>query len=178
MVGMAFTSKQIADLDTLRAIAHPLRMKLLAALRRDGPATASALGRALGESSGSTSYHLRQLERFGFIVEDDNQPSARERRWRAAHEMTNFSAPLWETDEGRELFDTVRRRQLEHLNAGLAARPEQVIGFDHSDYLLWLDEDDRRALSHEIDEVISGYKDRSGGEAVALHVLMLPGETT
>ena len=87
---MALTKKRVEDLETLRAFTHPLRMRLLATLRFDGPATASDLGRRLGESSGATSYHLRQLARFGFIVEDDEQPSRRERRWKAAHELTSW----------------------------------------------------------------------------------------
>ena len=87
---MALTQKRVQDLETLRAFTHPLRMRLLAALRSDGPATASDLGRLLGESSGATSYHLRQLARFGFVVEDDEQPSRRERRWKAAHELTSW----------------------------------------------------------------------------------------
>ena len=49
------------DARSLRGLAHPLRMRLLSALRRGGPATASQLAEKLGESSGATSYHLRQL---------------------------------------------------------------------------------------------------------------------
>ncbi|HJU96652.1 MAG TPA: helix-turn-helix domain-containing protein, partial [Jiangellaceae bacterium] len=56
---MALRQKYVQDLEPLRAFTHPLRMRLLAALRSDGPATASDLGRLLGESSGATSYHLR-----------------------------------------------------------------------------------------------------------------------
>src|SRR5690625_6990694 len=89
---MSPTRKQIEDLDTLRAFVHPLRIRLLGALRLHGAATASELARRLGESSGATSYHLRQLERFGFVADDDQQPSRRERRWRAVHELTS-----WET---------------------------------------------------------------------------------
>jgi DNA-binding transcriptional ArsR family regulator len=54
----------------LKALAHPLRVQLLDALSTYGPATASALGERLGESSGATSYHLRQLEKSGFVRED------------------------------------------------------------------------------------------------------------
>ena len=60
----------LTDPAALRALAHPLRGKLLAALRIDGPATASMLARRYGESSGATSYHLRQLARYGFIEDD------------------------------------------------------------------------------------------------------------
>lgn len=173
---MAFTTKIVEDVDTLRAVAHPLRMKLLGSLRTNGPSTASELGRTLGESSGSTSYHLRQLERFGFVVEDDVQPSGRERRWKAAHEMTSFPNELWHSEEGRELFDTVRRRQYEHLNKGLAAWNGPRPGFWHSDYTLKLDPADLPELERELSEVVDRYAQRRGSETVTLHILGLPVE--
>ena len=64
----------------MRALAHPVRFRLLELLRA-GPATASMLARELGESSGSTSYHLRALARAGLIEEDDKR-NGRERWWR------------------------------------------------------------------------------------------------
>jgi DNA-binding transcriptional ArsR family regulator len=65
----------------LQALAHPIRMQLLEALRR-GPATATLLAQELGESSGSTSYHLRVLGRAGVIEEDLSRRRGRERWWR------------------------------------------------------------------------------------------------
>jgi DNA-binding transcriptional ArsR family regulator len=70
----------------LRALAHPLRLRLLEVLRADGPATASQLGRRLGESSGATSYHLRALHRAGMVVEAERR-NGRERWWQRASEM-------------------------------------------------------------------------------------------
>lgn len=172
---MALTRKVVEDLDTLKAVSHPLRMSLLAKLRADGPATASQLGRALGESSGSTSYHLRQLARFGFVGDADEQPSGRERRWRALHDLTSFPAALAELDGGREYVDAVRRRQEEHLREGLLAWTGERPGIGHSDYLLSLDPDDLEALNAELDEVIARYADRAGAERIALHILALPG---
>jgi DNA-binding transcriptional ArsR family regulator len=64
----------------LRGLAHPLRLQLLHVLRADGPATATQLARRLGESSGSTSYHLRALHRAG-MVEEAEQRNGRERWW-------------------------------------------------------------------------------------------------
>ncbi|WP_108718370.1 helix-turn-helix domain-containing protein [Miniimonas sp. S16] len=70
--------------EALKAFAHPLRMALYSELQRRGSATASSLARALGESSGQTSYHLRQLERHGFVEDDPDAASGgRERWWRA-----------------------------------------------------------------------------------------------
>jgi DNA-binding transcriptional ArsR family regulator len=68
------------DADQLRALAHPLRLQLLQVLRAEGPATASQLGRRLGESSGATSYHLRALHRAG-MVEEAERRNGRERWW-------------------------------------------------------------------------------------------------
>jgi predicted ArsR family transcriptional regulator len=57
-------------------------------LRRHGPATATSLGAALGQSSGAMSYHLRQLAQYGFVIEDAGHGTGRERWWRAAHRST------------------------------------------------------------------------------------------
>lgn len=67
----------------MKAFAHPLRMSLYQHLVDHGPATATTLGRALGESSGQTSYHLRQLEKHGFVTEDTGRGSGRERWWQS-----------------------------------------------------------------------------------------------
>lgn len=75
-------SRQIDDPRTLKALAHPLRIQLLDALREHGPATATALAERLGESSGSTSYHLRQLAQHGFVEDDPGRSKGRERWWR------------------------------------------------------------------------------------------------
>jgi DNA-binding transcriptional ArsR family regulator len=66
--------------EQLRALAHPLRLQLLQLLLAEGPATASQLGRRLGESNGATSYHLRALHRAG-MLEEAEQRNGRERWW-------------------------------------------------------------------------------------------------
>jgi DNA-binding transcriptional ArsR family regulator len=105
-------TRRVTDLDSLKAVAHPLRARLLAALRIDGPATATELARRLGESSGATSYHLRQLARYDFIEEDPEQPNARDRRWRAAHRYTSWLDSDFETEpEGREATHWLRLHQ-------------------------------------------------------------------
>ena len=72
------------DATSLKALAHPLRIDLLERLRRLGPATATQLAVELGETSGATSYHLRQLARHGFVEEDEARGTRRERWWRPA----------------------------------------------------------------------------------------------
>ena len=71
------------DAATLKAFAHPLRMRMYTYLNDHGAATASMRAEAMGESSGQTSYHLRQLARHGLIVEDVGRGTARERWWQS-----------------------------------------------------------------------------------------------
>ena len=51
-------------------------------LLRMGPSTATMLAREAGESSGATSYHLRELAKAGFVEEDPERGNARDRWWR------------------------------------------------------------------------------------------------
>lgn len=76
-----YENERALDTEALKGLAHPLRIQLLDALSGYGPATASALAERLGESSGATSYHLRQLEKHGFVEEDTTRGSGRERWW-------------------------------------------------------------------------------------------------
>ena len=80
------TERVRLDSRRLRALAHPLRMRLLAALRLFGPATATELARRLDTNSGQTSYHLRQLAEVGLIEDDPDHSTARDRYWRARHQ--------------------------------------------------------------------------------------------
>lgn len=188
---MALSRKRIEDVETLRAFVHPLRMRLLGSLRVEGPATASELGRRFGESSGSTSYHLRQLARFGFVVEDADQPSKRERRWRAAHDVTSWRNIDFLGDEvGRETIHTLQREQLRYLVDNLQRwyaeqdtwPAEWVDAAEHSDMHLRLRPDELRAMSDELDAVIQRYVenhrsvDDPAAARVAVHLVTYPAE--
>ncbi|MGW6644115.1 helix-turn-helix domain-containing protein [Streptomyces iakyrus] len=108
------------DTAALKALTHPLRIQLLGLLRQDGPATASELAARTGQSSASTSYHLRVLAKYAFIAEAERR-DGRERRWRALHTLTSWSNESMEaTEAGRAFVGLARRRQIEHLERSLA----------------------------------------------------------
>lgn len=91
--------------EALRALSHPVRLRLLGLLRMDGPATATTLAHRTGLNTGATSYHLRNLARHGFIEEDAARGTGRERWWRAAHQSTRTDASVTENDpEGVDAF--------------------------------------------------------------------------
>lgn len=76
-----YQARQIGP-EAMKAFAHPLRMAIYDLLSQQGSATATTLAHELKESTGQTSYHLRQLERHGFVVEDEGKGTGRERWWR------------------------------------------------------------------------------------------------
>jgi DNA-binding transcriptional ArsR family regulator len=180
--------RAVDDAATFRALAHPLRMRLLGALRLEGPATASALGRRLGESSGSTSYHLRQLARYGFVAEDDDQPSRRERRWRALHSRTSWSSEaLLDDPAALEAEDAVAAQQVETAaraathwrNTRRTASPAWVAAATFSDYEPRLTPEALQALTREITALVDRYEDACAdapdAERVHLYVQAVPG---
>jgi DNA-binding transcriptional ArsR family regulator len=85
---------RLTDPVALRALAHPTRLALVGLLRSEGPLTATKAGELLGESSGSMSFHLRQLAKYG-LVEEAGGGQGRERPWRATAMFTN-----WDTAPG------------------------------------------------------------------------------
>ena len=79
----------------LKALAHPRRLQLLDLLVADGPLTASQCAERIGDSAASCSYHLRQLARFGFVVEAEGG-QGRNRPWRRvpiAHHVADGGSP-------------------------------------------------------------------------------------
>jgi DNA-binding transcriptional ArsR family regulator len=112
----------------LKGLAHPTRIAILGILRIDGPSTASALAKQLDTNSGATSYHLRQLERHGFVGEDETLGNAKERYWRALHAYTSFERSNLRHDrEALVLLDEFSR-----LGSGLR----------EAEYQEWIDTQD------------------------------------
>ncbi|WP_067531554.1 winged helix-turn-helix domain-containing protein [Nocardia crassostreae] len=97
--------REITDPAALRALAHPLRQRILRTLAERGPATATGLGAVLGENSGATSYHLRQLAEFGFIEEATELAKGKERRWRSRPQDLRFRMDRNPSPELREVME-------------------------------------------------------------------------
>ncbi|GAA1079038.1 ArsR/SmtB family transcription factor [Nocardiopsis metallicus] len=100
-----FESAAVLDARSLRGLAHPLRMRVYQLLQK-APATGKAVAEKLGVSSASASYHLRQLEAYGFIREDPDLGTSRERWWRA--DADGFRLPEHLDTEAPELTTALR----------------------------------------------------------------------
>lgn len=174
------------DVRSLIALAHPLRIRLLDSLTRDGPATATSLAAALGESSGATSYHLRLLARHGFVEPEAGRGKGRERWWRAVaggihlqgYEFLNDDATRAAT---QVLIGEVHRQAEEHLRHWFEAstrwpRKWQAASTD-SVYSLNLTAREAATLRDELKAVMDRHRDRPTGpksRQVEVHVNLFP----
>ena len=170
------SSIDVRDPRALRALAHPLRGALLAALRMNGPSTATRLGDRLGESSGSTSYHLRQLAAFGFVEDVPDEGGGRERWWRARHRMTSWqAADVVAQEGGTEVQHEMTRLQIDQHARILAAWRDQKDALDPAwtaaasvnDYALRLRPEQAQALTEELNGVITRWMEEHPGDVPA-----------
>jgi len=174
----------------LRGLAHPLRIRLRAELVENGPATASQLAARIGESSGATSYHLRQLAAYGFVTDEPGRGSGRERYWRATHRMLAFDMPRSSSSElaaGAEYLRAVARLYAERIVRfadGIEAAPE-VLGpewarqCELSHWLLDLDVAQAAELTRRFHELCAPYRHdgdhpRPGTRRVIVQFQVLP----
>ncbi|OUC99262.1 transcriptional regulator [Streptomyces swartbergensis] len=178
------------DARSLRGLAHPLRMQLLDALRFGGPATASQLAAKLGESSGATSYHLRQLAEYGFVEDAPERGKGRERWWQAVHRGLRFDDALLNDSDpavrgAADLYiHEVATTQTQDLSTWLGNRdswPEEWSRvWDMSSWTLLLTPELTRELVEKMHALVETYRDRAtaedtpGAEQVRLHTHAFP----
>ena len=171
---------------SLRGLAHPLRMELLNTLRRQGPATASMLAERLGESSGATSYHLRQLATHGFVEDAPERGKGRERWWQAANHGVAFDENLFaDTDPAvRGAADTylheVATTHARELSTWVGTREDWLPNWsrstDMSDWTVRLTPERTHELVEKMHELLESYADEDAPEAeqVRFHLHAFP----
>lgn len=156
----------LTDPRALRAYAHPLRLKLIGLLRRESPLTATRAGELLGESSGSTSFHLRQLAKYG-LVEETGEGTGREKPWRATALFTRLP-DLAASPEAAEAADHTRaviaagyqERFLDWV-ARSRDEPEQwQRAALMTDRMLYLTADELTHLGEQIRQLVDEYSPR------------------
>lgn len=80
-----------SDPARIRALAHPLRLRLLDLLDAEGDLTATQCAARTGESVASCSFHLHTLARHGYV--EAAPPRGRERPWRSVRERPSRYDP-------------------------------------------------------------------------------------
>lgn len=159
---------ELTDPRALRALAHPIRLRIVGLLRRQGPLTATRAAELLGESSASCSFHLRQLAKYG-LVEEAGGGSGRQRPWRA----TSWPV-LADTAELREATGALSSVIAEFYVAAMlrwidtrdAEPAEWVHAAPFGDQMLYLTADELTELAARVDELLAGYRPRTADPAL------------
>jgi predicted transcriptional regulator len=158
--------RRISDADTLRALAHPTRIALLETLVIRGAMTATEASEHVGESPSSCSFHLRQLQRFGF-VEEAGGGHGRSRPWRMTELGLNFSTEEGDTATriaARALYQLVRGRQLERYSLWQETRGSYPAAWREaaldSQSLAWMTPEELQALGERLMAEIPGLYER------------------
>ena len=166
------------DARALRILAHPLRSRLLTALRFDGPATATSLARSLDTNTGATSYHLRRLAAAG-LVEEAEGGHGRERLWRASTESHSWTErDLAGDPDGQAASDWLRRQYLGSFVDGyerwLEVQKDWPIEWraaaESIDAAVRVTPDDLTALLGELTALFERYRDPRPDDPVAERV--------
>ena len=159
---------RLTDPQALRAMAHPIRLSLIGALRQEGPLTATQAGELIGESSASCSFHLRQLAKWG-LVEEAGGGKGRERPWRATSMFTSWpdvpESP--EVEVAASLLGSVlAERYFELLRRWLDAKPGESQEWQHAahfgDTSIYVTPDELVELADKITTLLEPYGQRQG----------------
>jgi DNA-binding transcriptional ArsR family regulator len=159
-------SNRITDPKALRALAHPIRLSLLRLLRTEGPLTATRAAELLGENSATTSFHLRQLAKYG-LAQEAGGGQGRQRPWQATAMLTDVPviADSPELEAAAGLFRSIiADRYFETTTAWLENKANEPQEWQEAavfgDLMLYLTAAELKTLSDEIYELMAVYLDR------------------
>jgi DNA-binding transcriptional ArsR family regulator len=163
---------KLTDPRALRAVAHPLRLRLLGLLRREGPLTATQSAERLGENPAATSFHLRQLAKYG-LIEEAGGGRGRERPWRATALFTSWPAAPQspELAAATELLSTViAERYFDQVMTWLERRSNEPREWQarelFGDVAVHLTPEELGELDQSVQQLIEPYLERIGNPAL------------
>jgi predicted ArsR family transcriptional regulator len=164
------TPRPVADPRILRAIAHPVRNRILGEISAAGPSRAADLAADLGIPANQASFHLRQLAKYGLVEEaPELARDRRDRVWRAVHaDGVTVETSLMEESAGGAAALSVFHRSLSawaHTVVDAAFSTEKVPDTQRTiaDYRIKLTKAEATELSAELDEVVQAWTERTRG---------------
>lgn len=163
--------RELRDPRALRAMAHPVRLRIMEELAQLGQATATELSERLGESAANCSWHLRQLARYGFI-EEAGGGTGRQRPWKVVAQSLSFAKPEQGDTElayaGDAAAEVLLGRELEALRAWRDTRHEAPEQWQDAAFVSqswdWLTADELAAFQADYEALIERYG-AAGGPA-------------
>jgi hypothetical protein len=151
----------------LRALAHPLRWRLMHVVDEEGTATATRCSQVVGESVASCFYHLRILGKYGYL-EQVPDTAGRERPWRAADRKQDLSPPGPGVDDAlaaeaaTEAFLEVELDQIKARQRLMSAEPpDWAAATAVGGSTMWVTADELQQIKDALLAMLMRYQDRS-----------------
>lgn len=163
------TPQHVHDPRVLRALAHPVRMRILGELEASGPVRAADVARELGIPANLASFHLRQLAKYGLVEEAPEEArDKRDRVWRAAGVMSVDLSELENAPGGKaavQVFSDNKRARGHHLvdRAFATDRPKGSGVFTSTESAVRLTDEEAHQLRVELDAVVEAWAERTRG---------------
>jgi hypothetical protein len=156
-----------ADPRTLRALAHPVRWKLIDVLSSDGTATATRCSELLGESTATCSYHLGILAKYGYITRVSGR-EWREKPWRLASPDLDLRSSGLDR-EGAAASRAAAATFLDHevtlLKDSLNRSDDEPDQWKHANKILgataWVTAEEAQQAAAEVEKVLDTYARRA-----------------
>ncbi len=177
---MSDEAQHVHDPRVLRAIAHPVRNRILEELGAGGPQRAADMASVLGIPANQASFHLRQLAKYGLVVEaPEAARDGRDRVWRAVHEsgLTININELAEVPGGKAAATVYRNEATAAAHTAVdraftaERQPDSTVVVSNS--ALRLTRDDARAFAAELEALVETWRLRGQGVATAAHTYEL-----
>jgi DNA-binding transcriptional ArsR family regulator len=160
----------ITDAKVIAAMTHPLRHRLLAVLRLDGPSTVGVLAQKTGQAPGNVSHHLKALAAAGLVEEvPELALDRREHWWRRATPSISWTTEDFKGDAETEAIARAAlslnlEYQLHQLRLWDAQADEEKARWPNgpfsTDRWLRLTDDELREVHDEIADVLTRWQDR------------------
>ncbi|GIE98206.1 transcriptional regulator [Paractinoplanes rishiriensis] len=181
---------RITDPRVMRALAHPARIEIVEYLHDTGAVvTATECAGMVGLSPSATSYHLRELAKYGLVEQAPSRGDGRERVWRSVGTGVHIDADPADGPDTRAashaLIDMYLNRDLARVRQWVERQDDEPAEWRGASAMmgqrLLLTPDELRELNGQVRDLLEPYRLRDrrdtapeGARKVAVNYMAFP----
>jgi DNA-binding transcriptional ArsR family regulator len=182
-------SNRISDPRVMRALAHPARIEIVDYLNSTGDAvTATECAAMVDLSPSATSYHLRELAKYGLVEQAPSRGDGRERVWRSTSAHVQIASVDEEPETlaaQRALVNLYLDRDARRLEEWLDRGKDEPVEWQEASAImgntLLMTAEELKALTEKVRDLVEPYHMRTrrasppeGAREVRVNYLAFP----
>jgi DNA-binding transcriptional ArsR family regulator len=175
----------------MRALAHPARIEIIDYLNNTGAAvTATECADMVGLSPSATSYHLRELAKYGLVEQAPSRGDGRERVWQSAGSGLRIKGDMAQPgarEAERALVDAYLTKDFQRTRDWVARKADEPDDWRDASVLmrlqLLLTAEELIEVNKQVTAILDPYRQRvrrtdppAGARQVLLHYSAFPDE--